>query len=121
MEYLIERLGDISGKTYHHSLDEALAQLRKEYPKLIDMREAIAHIVADAIIAYLKEHNVDLDEIPNTPDPEDDRILIWEIQSDGQAKVVWHFSGWHWNADEFDLPQGTLPGDNISLYELASD
>ncbi|MBU2556138.1 MAG: hypothetical protein KKF98_16935 [Bacteroidetes bacterium] len=140
MGYLIERLGDIHGKTYHQSFEEALTQLRKEYPNQIGIREAIARLIvggvdpleratpyqpaydtADSIIAYLEEEGIDIEEFPTTPDPEDDRILIWEFQSDGSAKVVWHFSGWHWDADEFGLPQGQLPGDNESLYKLACD
>ena len=34
MKYMIERLGDISGKTFHNTHAEAFAQLEKEYPEL---------------------------------------------------------------------------------------
>lgn len=51
-----------------------------------------------------------------SPDPEDDRILVWEVLVSEHKKVVWHFSGWHWDSDEFGLPQGALPGDGESLY-----
>lgn len=58
-----------------------------------------------------------------TPDPEDDRILIWEV-APPWMRVVWHFSGWHWISDASDLvggplDQGALPGHDKSLYELA--
>lgn len=56
-------------------------------------------------------------EIFNGPDAEDDRILVYEIQNDGVLKVIWHFSGWHWDADEFNLPQGKLLNDSLSLYD----
>ncbi len=127
MGYVIERLGDISGKTYHPSLEEALAQLKKEYPRQEDIIASLIDIVGtekvEAVFKYLK-NTLNIDQyIPErqTPDPEDDRILIWEAQPDGSEKVVWHFSGWHWNTDEFGLPQGTLPGDDKPLYTLAND
>ena len=55
------------------------------------------------------------------PDPEDDRILIREVDPEaGTMRVVWHFSGWHWDMNEFDLPQGKLLGHDRSLYEEAT-
>jgi uncharacterized protein (DUF3820 family) len=92
--YVIERLGDISGMTFHDSLKDAITHLEDSYPLSVDGRF--------------------------TPDPEDDRILIWEVLPSGHKKVVWHFSGWHWDADEFyELPQGKLNGDTDSLYHIA--
>jgi len=100
-EYIIERLGDIEGLTIHNSLEEALQQLEKEYP-----------ITKDEDGNLYRE----------TPDPEDDRILIWEVLPSGHKKVVWHFSGWHWDSDEFyGLEQGKLPNDEKSLYEIAME
>jgi hypothetical protein len=93
--YVIERRGDIAGVTLHDSLDGALAALATEYP--IDPETGAR----------------------STPDPEDDRILIWEVLPSGHRKVVWHFSGWHWDAEEFGLDQGALPGDNLPLYAIA--
>jgi hypothetical protein len=93
--YAIERLGDIDGVTLHDTLDAALAALSREYP---------VHPETG---------------VRTTPDPEDDRILIWEILPTCHKKVVWHFSGWHWNAEEFGLDHGTLPGDAHCLYFLA--
>lgn len=53
-------------------------------------------------------------------DPEDNRMVIREITYDGLSKVVWHFSGWHWDADEFDLPQGHYLGEADSVYEMSN-
>lgn len=57
------------------------------------------------------------------PDPEDDRILLWEVLPSGHRKVIWHCSGWHWAEDAWDsLDQGHLPGHNTSLYhEIMKD
>jgi hypothetical protein len=79
---------------------------------------------------WLADHVVTEDADGNTQnkfwfDPEDDRIVIWEIEDKSPAKVVWHASGWHWQHDASDLSggpleQGSLPGDTMSLYEIAS-
>ena len=103
--YVIEYLGDLEGEwdqTIHDSLDKALHSLTALYP----------------VFTY-EEHGVGASEDRRqTPDPEDDRILIWEVLPSGHRKVVWHFSGWHFDQEEFG-PQGTLPGDEKSLYQLA--
>lgn len=91
--YIVERLGDIDGLSRHGSLDDALAALAKEFGLLEDGIRDI--------------------------DTEDNRLLVWEVLPSGHKKVVWHFSGDHWNADEFDLEQGSLPGDDKSLYAMA--
>jgi len=53
------------------------------------------------------------------PDPEDDKIEIWEYDSENySARVVWGFWGWHWSIPE-GLTQGKLPGDEKTLYEKA--
>ena len=106
-KYMIERLGDIDGKTFHNSLDEALTQLEKEYP----LRFEKTNGWGDPLNKWVRM----------TPDIEDDRILIWEILPSNHSKVVWHFSGWHWDCDEFGLPQGKLPKDKKSLYELGGE
>lgn len=58
------------------------------------------------------------------PDPEDDRILVWEVDDDGY-RIVWHSSGWHFDPEAHDLPggpleQGTLPGHRFTLNEAAN-
>jgi hypothetical protein len=109
-EYIIERLGDLSGLTLHNSLEEALKQLELEYPLEI-VTEDNAWSERPLGTSYR-----------TTPDPEDDRILIWEILTTGHKKVVWHFSGWHWDAEEFyNLEQGKLIGDEKSLYSIACE
>ena len=100
--YVIERLGDVEGDTVHESRDAALAYLALEYP--IEMQS---------------DFGDEIGEGRSTPDPEDDRILVWEILPTGHKKVVEHFSGWHWNADEFGIEQMTLPGDDAPLINLA--
>lgn len=127
MRYEIERLGDISGKSDHKTLEDAFVQLQREYPKQEDVENGIAAIVgaeeASAVSKYLKDTLHIQEWMPErqTPDPEDDRILIWEITDTGHRKVVWHFSGWHWDPSEYGLPQGILPGDVETLYKLAND
>lgn len=59
---------------------------------------------------------IDDDERVLKLDPEDDRVLIWKVASDGQRKVVWHFSGWHWNAEQFGIEQGAFIGHEKSVY-----
>jgi hypothetical protein len=100
--YVIERLGDLDDNTDHKSLDAAFAYLCLEYP-----------------IEDHTDFGGETTEGRSTPDPEHDRILIWEILPSGHKKVLEHFSGWHWNADEFGIPQMTLPGDEKPLIDLA--
>lgn len=95
--YAIERLGDLDGVTLHDTLEAALAALALEYP-----------INAET-------------GARTTPDPEDDRILIWEILPTSHKKVVWHFSGWHFDVDEYGLEQGSLPADSRPLYQIACE
>ena len=133
MKYMIERLGDISGKTFHDTTESAFAQLEKEYPKLENTKgfNQIDKLVKQGKTKEIMElyWNSNLDDftpISPTPDPEDDRILIWEITNDGHSRVIWHFSGWHWCFDcsdlvEGGLPQGKLPNAAESLYKLACD
>jgi hypothetical protein len=103
-EYVIERLGDISGETIHGSLEDALKELDGEYRPLTEEEK--------------QEYGITTHR--NTPDPEDDRILIWEVLPSGHKKVVWHFSGWHWDSQEFyGLGQGTLLGDEKDLCSIA--
>lgn len=59
--------------------------------------------------------------IGTTTDPEDNRITVTEVLESGHGKVVWHFSGWHWNADEYGIPQGKLLGHEKSMYAESND
>jgi hypothetical protein len=87
--YLVEFLGDL--------------------PRYLGFDAAVANTLEDAIRSAEKW--------ASKPDPEDDRILVWEILPSGHKKVVWHFSGWHWDSDEFGLDQGKYLGHEKSLYE----
>jgi len=113
-EYIIERLGDLNGLTLHLSLEEALNTLAMEFPVWTEEERK-----------EWRDNNAGWTIEPryrNTPDPEDDRILIWEVLPSGHKRVVWHFSGWHWDAEEFPyLEQGSLIGDKDSLYGLAME
>lgn len=104
MMYVVEQFGDIAGKD--------------EFPTL---RESLEFV--ERICTNLALENYDWDEdawikdggFPSC-DPEDNRITI---KKDG--KVIWHFSGWHWDGDEFGIPQGKLLGHTKSLYEESND
>ena len=94
--FVVTAHGDKENKSAHRTLADALAAIRVGAPC-----------------------EPSKDGSRSVPDPEDDRLLVWEVLPTGHSKVVWHFSGWHWPQDEFGLPQGTLPGDDRSLYEIA--
>jgi hypothetical protein len=91
-----------------------------------NLNEALAFLIE----LFLKDAEPDEDGpgmyYPHLPDPEDDRIIVWEAHPDsGEVKAVWQFSGWHWEHDAADLPggplpQGKLPGLSATLYELAT-
>lgn len=91
--YIVERLGDIDGLTKHESLATALEHLSAEFPVTEDGFRDI--------------------------DTEDNRLHVWELLPTGHKKVVWQFSGDHWRGDEFEIDQGTLPGDDKPLYSMA--
>lgn len=108
MRYVINLFGDIldtrkdqnkETQRAFPSLEDALVWIREEFTSTTEYQ-------CDP--GYVEFHG---------PDPEDDRITVSEIRDDGSMIVVWHFSGWHFDAEEFGIPQGCLPGDNISLYE----
>lgn len=96
MKYTVEQLGDLLGEDTFNTFDEAL--------------DFVAKITKD-----------EESETGHSTDPEDNRILIWEVLDTGHKKVVWHFSGWHWDENEFDLPQGKLRGHEKSLYEESNN
>ena len=113
MNYLITFEGDIVDKyplpKAFNSLDDALEYLSEQFQ--IKNREKFRFF----------------------PDPEDDRILIYEIDPP-EVRIVWHFTGYHYpwplkNGIGFNdngdpkaetLNQGKLPGHpKESLYEMA--
>ena len=54
------------------------------------------------------------------PCPEHDLIEVWEVLPSGHRKIVWHFSGWHYDpSSRTTLEQGKLPGGDKSLYDRA--
>jgi len=83
----------------------------------LDMDSWACHTLDEALENLAGEFN------GNEPDPEDDRILVWEVDPP-MMRVVWHFSGWHWSYwcdDQVGGPldQGKLPGHDQSLYNEA--
>jgi len=92
-DYIVELLGDLARDSEEDG--------RKDIQSFSSLEEALLYIRNEIKWA----------------DPEDDRILVWEVLPSGHKKVMWHFSGWHWNADEFhELDQGVLPGDEQPFY-----
>lgn len=105
--------GDLEGSPHSYSsLEAALDDLAREWGwKRDEWRR-------------LDKFGNQIGREPYTPDPEDDRVVIWKHEPGEESKAVWHFSGWHWSFDADDLPggpldQGKLPGWDKSLYELA--
>ena len=85
-----------------NTVDDALAAIAQDFPMEWDEREK-------------RERRV-------TPDPEDDRIVIWELVVGETMKSVAHFSGWHWSWDEMGgAKELILPGDTKSLYAIAME
>lgn len=104
---------------------EVMGDLDDDWCSFPTLSQALNHVK----VTYSgdKQPSEDYDGNPTeaypTPDPEDDRILVWEVV-DGHSKVVWQFSGWHWNhiyvnIDGSFVEQGTLPGHPDTLYNLA--
>jgi len=108
--FIIECDGDCHSKSgayaidnqWFKSLDETLAYLATEFP--IDDTEDLGGVIHTS---------------RSSPDPEDDRIVVWEVLPSGHRKPVWGFFGWHFSADDYACGQGSLPGDDASLYDLA--
>lgn len=108
--YVIECNGDCYSRSGEYaidnqwfaSLDDALAYLASEFPLEPD---------ADNPGQVVRR----------TPDPEDDRILVWEVLPSGHRKTVWGFYGWHWPSAEEHSAHGNcaLPGDSETLYTIA--
>lgn len=64
----------------------------------------------------------DEEERWQTPDPEDDKIEVWELDIENcSCQVVWGFWGWHWRMPEHLEEQGTIPGCPKPLYDLAME
>jgi len=97
--YEITREGYVHSVTAHASYDDAIAQLRLEYPKTFD-------------------EDVQCN-VQSTPDPEDDQILIWEILPSGHRKVVWKFIGWHHDGDAHVCHNSSLYEGEDGLYAIA--
>jgi hypothetical protein len=117
--YLVLYYGDLEmGKARYTGSGKTVTPWEANNRVFRSLDDALAAIIKDFPITY----NLEYDEAPQreTPDPEDDRIVVWEIAEGKTMKAVWHFSGWHWSSEELGIPQGSLPGDHASLYEIAN-
>lgn len=81
--------------------------------------ECFGDIRDKQVFESLKDALVYLKKTYGYTDPEDNRMIVKELLESGHSKVVWHFSGWHWDSQEFDLPQGKYIGDKESVYEIS--
>lgn len=99
--YIMQGFGDLADPNYNGGFKKGLHE-PKQFKCLFDA------------LWWL-----DLWNVKDKFDPEDDRIVIWEVTDTGHRKPVWHASGWHWSHDEVDgtkLEQGCLLDDDVSLY-----
>lgn len=95
--YVVELNGDIAGEQHYNKVYIAVDTLEQAL-KIIELKFA------------------------DNLDPEDDQILVHEVLPSGHKKVVWQFSGWHYNPEDYNVPQGCLLGHEKSLYnELMED
>lgn len=99
---------------------EYIVELEGDYGWVCDDRVEFGVTFPDMFLFPSLEDALEFLEEYAEPDVEDDRILIWEVLEAGHRKVVWHFSGWHFNPDEYG-EQGKLPGHDRSLYEEQMD
>jgi len=106
--YVIEGLGDLGDSSYNDGYKRGL-------------HAPLPFLTLETALAFIEAWNEDKNEDGENVgklDPEDDRVLIWEVLSTGHKKAVWHFSGWHWDADEFSgLDQGKFAGHARSVYD----
>lgn len=103
--YYIEFCGEVERQhkaSLHNDFDEALARLEQLYPLRHEAEDGFGEVFT----------------FRETPDPDEDQILIWEILPSGHRKVIWHYSGTHLQKKHM-IPQGRLPGDSEDLYTLA--
>lgn len=122
--YVIQYFGDLL-RRWDNDQDDYMQVSPIPAPVFTTLDDALQWLVDEENFGQYAP-NDEGNEYPITPDPEDDRIVIWEFTPGERGKVVWHFSGWHWVHDASDLPggpleQGILPGNSRSLYELAVD
>lgn len=108
--YVIKAEGDVyslSGRAvidgkWFTSLEGALEHLSSEYP--------FEEEILEDGTTFRKR---------STPDPEDDKIEIYEVLPSGHSKPVWGFYGWHYSTENSPVGQCSLPGDSEDLYTLA--
>lgn len=87
-----------------------------------NLRDALLKVKEMFVKVEIDAHGP-LYDLSTLPDPEDDRIVVYEANPDtNEVKAVWAFCGWHWNISELGLEKETLlPGMEKTLYELAME
>src|SRR3546814_1537091 len=101
--FIIECEGDCHSKSGSFAIDE------KWFPSL---EESLAFLAAEFPIIEKNDFGGPSGKlIRSTPDPEDDKILLWEVLPTGHRKVVWGFFGWHHSSssDIYACGQSSLP------------
>src|SRR3546814_2185093 len=101
--FIIECEGDCHSKSGSFAIDEKWFH---------SLGESLAFLAADFPILEKNDFGGPSGKlIRSTPDPEDDKILLWEVLPTGHRKVVWGFFGWHHSSssDIYACGQSSLP------------
>lgn len=114
-KYILQGFGDLADPDYNGGYKSGLHK-----PLEFDcLEQALWYLEKWAVDIY---YDLDFGAQKDMKlDPEDDRVTITEVLSNGDEKVVWHFSGWHWDAKEFGLEQGKFLGHKKSVYSEAME
>lgn len=116
--YLVEYNGDIErGRPVWEGQDYVFKRWIAQNGVFNTLDETL-----DAIAQDFPLVNDDGVPVRQTPDPEDDRIVVWELETGKKKTPVVAFVGWHWSMT--DLPGAidmTLPGDEMTLYDIAME
>lgn len=115
---LLKKLRDrnkIYVATFHGDISEFKPMVDDDLESLL-RRMAKEHGWGEVTV---EEYDDDRWEVVSGPDPEDDKIEVWEYDAHYKnARIVWGFWGWHWAIPE-GLEQGKLPDQDVSLFKLA--
>ncbi len=104
-DYIFEGFGDLDSVDYNGGFKAGLHE-PLGFPSLHDA------------LTWLEKWAID-DEGWIVLDPEDDKVLLWEVLPSGHKKVVWGFFGWHWDQETYE--QGHFEGHEKAVYTEAND
>lgn len=97
----LERNLENPGPRVNNSIESLLQDLKEEFGwGKVKGEICCQHVCMDGNCESIyHETNI-------TPDPEDDKVEIWQFDTDDKsAQIVWGFWGWHWQIPE-NLEQG---------------